>query len=225
MAIAFAKAGASYIAIGARSALFETEKAIQTAAVGARRPPPKVLSLKFDVTSVESVDRAASEVRQAFRRIDIIINNAGILYFGMIKDSDPEAWWNCWNVNLRGPYLVARAFLPLMLEGGDKTIINVSSVGAHCHNPMGSAYQPSKLAILRFSEFICSEYGDQGALAYSIHPGNIPTDIVGGMDGLSDIMKPGKISLVLGKPFQLSLICIFKYSPKLQSSVPILSCI
>ncbi|KAL9094326.1 MAG: hypothetical protein Q9165_003467 [Trypethelium subeluteriae] len=192
MAVAFAKGGASYIAIGARSDVSDTEKDCLSAAAATKRPAPQILPLKFDVTSVESVDNAAAQIRKAFGRIDIVINNAGILSTGMIMDSDPEVWWNTWNVNLRGPYLVTRAFLPLMLGGGEKTFITVSSVGAHSFTPTFNAYQPSKLAVLRFTEFICAEYGDQGVLAYSIHPGNIPTDIVGGPESLPDLLKPGK---------------------------------
>ncbi|KAL9620356.1 MAG: hypothetical protein Q9204_008217 [Flavoplaca sp. TL-2023a] len=71
-----------------------------------------------------------------------------------------------------------------MLKGGDKQIVNVGSVGAHCLVPGGSAYQPSKLAQLRFTEFICTEYGDQGVMAFCIHPGNVVTDIMGGPEGV-----------------------------------------
>lgn len=81
------------------------------------------------------------------------------------------------------PYLVARAFLPLLLKGGDKQMVNVSSVGAHLLNPGLSSYQPSKLALLRFTEFLCVEYGDKGLVAFCIHPGNVPTDIIKGPDG------------------------------------------
>lgn len=68
-----------------------------------------------------------------------------------------------------------------MLKGGDKQIINVSSVGAHLTGRGLSSYQTSKLALLRFTEFIVAEYGEQGILAFCIHPGNIPgTDIFPG---------------------------------------------
>ena len=97
-----------------------------------------------------------------------------------ITESDPDHWWNTWIVNVRGPYLMTRAFLPLLLRGGEKQIINVSSVGAFIVMPNLSAYQPSKLAVLRFSDFVDAEYRDQGVLVYSVHPGSVPTDMVGG---------------------------------------------
>jgi NAD(P)-dependent dehydrogenase (short-subunit alcohol dehydrogenase family) len=70
-----------------------------------------------------------------------------------------------------GVYLTKRAFMPLMLKGGAKTIIDVSSIGAHLHTNGASAYQATKLAVCRLAEFVNVEYGDQGLLAYSIHPG------------------------------------------------------
>ncbi|KAL9034125.1 MAG: hypothetical protein Q9180_005580 [Flavoplaca navasiana] len=185
MSLSFAKAGASYITLGARGDMTSLVKEIDEVATAAGRKSPTVLPIKFDVTSQESVANAAAAVEREIGKVDIVVNNAGVL--GAIKpitESDPDEWWNTWTINLRGTYLVTRAFLPLMLKGGDKQIVNVGSVGAHCLVPGGSAYQPSKLAQLRFTEFICTEYGDQGVMAFCIHPGNVVTDIVGGPEGV-----------------------------------------
>ena len=72
-------------------------------------------------------------------------------------------------------------FLPLMLKGGDKQIVNLSSIGAHHIRPGFSAYQPGKLAILRFSEFINAEYGDQGVVSFAVHPGGVMTELAAAM--------------------------------------------
>lgn len=194
--LSFAKAGASCIAIGARSDQVALEKDIKDAAVAAKKDPPKVLQIKLDVTDQKSVERAASDVEQQFGRLDILVHNAGVLgTSNPIVDSDPENWWRTWNVNLRGPYLVTRAFLPLMLKEGDKQIVNVSSVGSHLTSPGLSSYQTSKLALLRFTEFVVSEYGEKGVLAFSIHPGNIlGTDIMDAGD-VPDSIKHSMLSL------------------------------
>ena len=178
--LSFAKAGASCIAIGARSDQITLAKDIEDAAVAAKKLAPKILQIKLDVTDEKSVERAAADIEKEFGRLDILIHNAGVLGNpAPIGDSDPENWWKTWDVNLRGPYLVTRAFLPLMLREGEKQIVNVSSVGAHLTSPGLSSYQTSKLALLRFTEFVVSEYGDKGVLAFSIHPGNIlGTDII-----------------------------------------------
>lgn len=180
IALSFAKAGASYIGIGARSDMTALEKELHEAATSVQKSAPNVLQIKMDVTSGESIDCAAATVEKEFGKIDIVVNNAGKIGQGkLIADGDPDEWWNTWTVNLRGPYLITRAFLPLMLKGGDKTFVTVSSVGAHLTNPTLNDYQPSKLAVLRFTEFVAAEYGSQGVLAYAIHPGNIATEIMG----------------------------------------------
>jgi NAD(P)-dependent dehydrogenase (short-subunit alcohol dehydrogenase family) len=193
MCISFAKSGASMIAIGARSDLSGTAQEMREAAVNAGRPEPKVLPIQFDATDRDSIGAAADAVRREFGRLDVLINNAGVLAGGKIADSDIDDWIKNFSVNLFGPYMLTRAFLPLMLEGGSKTIITVSSVGAHCISPGLSAYQTSKLAVLRLMEFVSVDYRDQGVLAYCIHPGNIPTDIVGGSEGLAPELRPSKL--------------------------------
>ncbi|GAW25089.1 putative NADP-binding protein [Rosellinia necatrix] len=182
--VSFAKAGASMIAIGGRSDLSGTARAIEAAAAGAGRPAPAILQLRFDVTSRAGVDAAAAEIRRAFGRVDVVVNNAGVLSGrGAIADTDPDAWWDTMAVNLKGPYLVMRALVPLMLEaGGLRTFVTVSSVGAHCRSPGLSAYQTSKLSVLRLTEFLNAEYSDKGIIAFSIHPGNVPTDMTVGPD-------------------------------------------
>ena len=192
IAVSFARAGASHIAIGARSDLTATEKALQEAAVAIGKSSPKVLQVKVDITSQESVDSSAKEVEKMLGQLDVLVHNAGI--FGAnapITDSKPDIWWKTWELNVRGPYLVTRAFLPLLLKEGDKQIVYVTSVGAWLTNPGLSAYQPSKLALSRFTEFVNQEYGGQGLVAFSIHPGNVPgTDILG-PGGVPDALKHG----------------------------------
>lgn len=190
-AISFAQAGASHIAIGARSSLSSAKEEILVAAAEAKRPAPKVLCVELDITSQSSTENAAKSIEKEFGKLDIVIIYVGILGAGnLIADSDPEEWWNVWTVNLKGPYMATRAILPLLLKGGDKTIVAVSSVGAHLYSKGRSSYQSSKLAILRFMEFVTKEYGDQGVVGYSIHPGNVVTDIVGGEEGLPEFLKP-----------------------------------
>lgn len=72
---------------------------------------------------------------------------------------------------------MTRSFLPLMLRGGDKHIVNLSSIGANMVWPGMSGYQTGKMAILRFSEFTNAEYGEQGVVAFSVHPGGIMTNL------------------------------------------------
>ena len=97
--MAFAKAGAEGIAIGARSSLASLGKEIQEVAKTAGKALPKVLAIELDVSDRSSVESAAKEVETQFGRLDILINNAGYLEPAVpIMDSDPDTWWKTWTV-------------------------------------------------------------------------------------------------------------------------------
>jgi len=198
IATSFAQAGASKIAIAARSDLSAVKSILLAAAAKAGRQEPEILSVKLDVTSQSSTEEAAKIVEKLFGNLDILILNAGIVgAMDSIVDSTPDQWWDTMTVNLKGPYLVARAFLPLMLKGGDKTLVTTSSVASQLVTPEVSSYQISKLAVMRLMQFVSAEYGDQGVVGFCIHPGNIVTDILGGEAGLTDWMREGKSLLNL----------------------------
>lgn len=194
-AISFARAGVSKIAIAARSSMEGVEKDIKAAAQQAGKKEPMVLSLKLDVMDKQSVSDAVAKIEEEFGALDIVINNAGALeQFKRIAESDPDDWWRTWQVNTFGAYLVVRATIPLLLkkEGGLKTILNVSSIGAHFVMHGASAYQTSKLALIRISEFINAEYGEKGVLSFAVHPGGVMTELSSGMPEASHHMLQDK---------------------------------
>jgi len=177
-AIAFAQAGASAIIIAARSSLNDVKVSILDAAKTAGHPAPQILQLKLDVSDEQSVANAASQTEQIFGHLDILVNNAGRMEtWSLLADSDPISWWNTWEVNVKGTYLMTRAFLPLLFKGNEKTIVNMNSIGAHLTRPGCSAYQIGKLAVLRLTEFMYVEYAAQGVLAFAIHPGAVATEL------------------------------------------------
>ncbi|KAL9000868.1 MAG: hypothetical protein Q9169_000623 [Polycauliona sp. 2 TL-2023] len=154
------------------------EQDIQEAAAAADKKPPKVLTVNLDVASRQSVEAAADAVRECCGTVDVLVNNAGYhSRFETITESDPDDWWKSWETNTYGTYLMTRSFLPLLLAGSGKTIINITSIASQLLVSGASAYATSKLAMLRFSEFTNVEYGGQGILAYSVHPGAVATKL------------------------------------------------
>jgi NADP-dependent 3-hydroxy acid dehydrogenase YdfG len=124
------KIGGSYIAASARSDMTQLGKGIEVAATFANRPPPKFLALKLVLTDQQSVQEAVETGRREFGKLDIVINNAGGLSnWANVTESDPELWWQDLTFNLKGPFLMSRAIIPLLLEGEMKTLIFVASVG------------------------------------------------------------------------------------------------
>ncbi|KGO72159.1 Short-chain dehydrogenase/reductase SDR [Penicillium italicum] len=178
-ALSYSRAGCAGIAVGARTNLSGLAASISEAASAAGKPVPQIVVVSLDVTEEESVAAAAATINEAFPRLDILINNAGCLERrATIADSDPEEWWRTWNVNVRGPYLVTRAFLPQILsKGGEKIVVNLSSVAVHFTAPGASAYQASKLALQRWTEFLNADHGPDGILTFAVHPGGVLTDM------------------------------------------------
>jgi NAD(P)-dependent dehydrogenase (short-subunit alcohol dehydrogenase family) len=161
-AVSFAKAGASHIAISARSKLDDTVAAVLAAAKEAGHTKPTVLPLEFDVNNREGVSAAAKTTEAEFGKLDILVNNAGYLAtFTPLLEGDEDEYWKTWEVNYRGIYWVTKAFLPLVLKSELKTVLNLSSIGALLLVPGASAYQVSKFAILKLTEFFNVDYANQ----------------------------------------------------------------
>ncbi|KAF4947785.1 hypothetical protein FSARC_13890 [Fusarium sarcochroum] len=178
-AISFATAGCSIILLLARSDMADVEAAVKDAAKKANRPQPLVHSMKVDTTSEDSVRVAAETARDILGgSLDILINNAGYLEeWKPIAESNPSEWWRTWEVNIKGTFLATHYFVPLLLKSSTKTVINVTSGGAHVMFPGASGYQTTKFALCRLTEFMDREYYQQGLIAIAIHPGATKTDL------------------------------------------------
>lgn len=188
--LSFAKAGASFIAAAARSDMSQLARDVQDAAASANRSPPKFLPVQLDISNPKSAEDAAAAVEKEFGRCDVVVNNAGIIgRLELIGGSDPSIWGEVLDVNIRGTYLVSRAFLPLLQKTDNAYLVNIASVGGHLVTPTASAYQISKLAVIRLSQFLNTEYAAKGVTAFSIHPGNCATDMVGGSEGINPDLK------------------------------------
>lgn len=149
----------------------------------------RVVCVEVEASSPESVAAAAAAVARECggRPLDVVVQNAGVLgTFERIADADPDEWWRAYEVNVKGQFLAAKYFLPLLLAGGGgglRTFVTVASVGAHLVSEGLSHYQSGKLANLRIAEFVDREYGAEGVSAWCVHPGNVLTDMAGGLDG------------------------------------------
>jgi 3-oxoacyl-[acyl-carrier protein] reductase len=86
-------------------------------------------SLVFDITSDDEVERAMHELEKSDGTLHVLINNAGVApYPNRLHEADQHDWRRVLDVNLTGPFLVTRAFLPMMLRAGAGSIINIASL-------------------------------------------------------------------------------------------------
>lgn len=195
-AVSLAQAGCTRIAIAARSNLDGVVAAVKAAARD-EDAEMQVVAVRVDVTSAESMAAAAAAVSEAFGGVlDAVVANAGYLERWVpIHEADPDEWWTSWEVNVKGVFLTARYFMPMLLRSQTKLFVAVSSVGAHMIRPHASGYQVSKFAVIRFIEFVQQEYGPQGVVAVSVHPGGVKTDLALGMpqDRLQVLIDPPEL--------------------------------
>ncbi|KAF4301170.1 hypothetical protein GTA08_BOTSDO07334 [Botryosphaeria dothidea] len=175
-----AAAGCTALALAANAGMESIRADVEAAAPEATRPALRILTFTLDVCDAVEVEAAAAQTQRAFGRLDVLVNSAGCMQKGaLVAESDPHEWWRTLDVNLRGTYLVTRALLPLLLagDGGLRTVVNLSSTGAHGLFPGGSAYQLSKLAVLKFTESVMADYAGRGVLCYAVHPGAVLTEL------------------------------------------------
>ncbi|WBU37537.1 SDR family NAD(P)-dependent oxidoreductase [Homoserinibacter sp. YIM 151385] len=136
-------------------------------------------SLVCDVRSTASVRAAVDAVLQRHGRIDVLINNAGILGEGLIEDTDDETWNRVLDVNVTGTFRTCQAVMPAMKRQGGGRIINAASFAAIVPSVGSAAYAASKAAVVQFTRTLAGELGPWGITANAYAPGMIPTDING----------------------------------------------
>jgi NAD(P)-dependent dehydrogenase (short-subunit alcohol dehydrogenase family) len=172
IALGLAKAGA-YVAVVARSEdqLAGTVKEIT-------QLDSRAISVTADVSDPGAVQKMVIEVEETLGSVDLLVNNAGVAGpIGPTWETDPDAWWRCLEVNLRGPMLCARAVLPGMIARGGGRIVNVASGAGTFAIPYLGAYVTSKSALIRFTDILALETAPHGVKVFAIEPGTVRTSM------------------------------------------------
>ncbi|NEX15319.1 MAG: short-chain dehydrogenase [Halochromatium sp.] len=139
----------------------------------------KLFSVAADVTDAEAMQQLSDAVVERFGRIDLWINNAGLLApIGPLRDNDPAEFARHIQVNVVGVFNGSRAFIRhLRQRGGDGVLLNISSGAARNAYAGWSAYCAGKAAVDRMSESIALEEADSGLRVHAVAPGIIDTDM------------------------------------------------
>ncbi|WP_331371891.1 oxidoreductase [Sinorhizobium chiapasense] len=141
--------------------------------------PDRTLALALDVTKADDIARATIAAEQRFGHIDVLVNNAGVGYFGAFEESDMDAVRAMFEVNVWGLANMTRAVLPGMRRRRSGTIVNISSVGGLRSVPSLSFYAASKFAVEALSEGLSKETEPLGIKVLIVEPGPFRTDWAG----------------------------------------------
>jgi NAD(P)-dependent dehydrogenase (short-subunit alcohol dehydrogenase family) len=172
--------------IGRASAVRLAEAGYRVALAG-RRPGPlddvadeisasggRAVTVSADVGTPEGSARALTSAVAAFGRLDTLVCNHGVGASAAVGDDTPEDWDSTIRINLTGPFLLARAALPHLIQTRG-SIVNISSTSGWLAGPASASYCTSKAGLIMLTSSLATDYGPQGVRANCVCPGWVRT--------------------------------------------------
>jgi NAD(P)-dependent dehydrogenase (short-subunit alcohol dehydrogenase family) len=141
--------------------------------------PDTAIALKLDVTKEEEIKASVAQVLQKFGQIDVLVNNAGIGYFGAIEESEETEVRRMFEINFFGLANMTKEVLPLMRTRRSGNIVNIASVGGFVAFPAVGFYNATKFAVMGYSEALAKETAHLGIKITIIAPSGFRTDWAG----------------------------------------------
>lgn len=172
MALELARAGAD-IVVAARTEQVKDPKLPGTIAEAAEEIQAlgrRAIAVRTDVTDEESIEAMVRRTLEEFGRIDVLVNNAGIMAPGNLADVPLKRWDLVMRVNVRGPVACCRAVWPHMVERRDGVIINISSILAEDAGGGNISYSLTKQALRKLSEGLAQEGKPYNIRVFALSP-------------------------------------------------------
>ena len=138
---------------------------------------PDVEHFSVDLQNTESIRTTVDEAVAHFGGLDVLVNNAGMMFEASVSDITPEKWDLMMAVNLRAPLFLTQAALPHLRERGGGSIINIGSIEGIGANPEHTAYSTSKGGIHGMTRAMAVDLGADGIRCNAIAPGWIATEL------------------------------------------------
>lgn len=164
------------------------EKSGEGTAKEARRRGSDVIFVKADVTDTDQIAQMVSKAVERFGRIDVLVNNAGVVLISDVEETDEIGFRRLVDVNYKGAFFCSKAVIPVMKKQGGGVIVNLASVSAHIGQPKHAAYAGTKGAVLSMTRAMSVELAPYNIRVNSISPGAVDTPML-----RSDMEKQSKI--------------------------------
>jgi len=149
----------------------------------------------LDVTSSTSVQTAMAKAEEAFGKLDILINAAGIEIEKTVEETSEEEWDRCININLKGIFLMTKYALPLIRKAGGGSIVNFGSYDGFAADPRLAAYCASKGGVHALTKAVAVDHSKEGIRCNAVCPGYIDTPMLAQFFGDAGDVKSLKAKL------------------------------
>ena len=156
----------------------------------------EALVIPTDLTVDEEMERLVQQTLKEWGSVDVLINNAGFGKVAPVVKAKVSDWDETFRVNLRAPMFLSKLVLPTMMERGEGSIINISSVSGKSGQANGSAYSASKFGLIGFTQSLYEEVREYGIRVATICPGFVDTPMIPQMRRLdrSKMIRPEDIA-------------------------------
>jgi 3-oxoacyl-[acyl-carrier protein] reductase len=138
----------------------------------------EALVLPTDISQEKAVVALVRETVKRFRRLDILINNAGIGIFGLLEKTPSRIWDKVMAVNAKGPFLLCREAIPHLRKQKESCIVNITSVVGNKGYGNQSVYSASKHAAMGMTKALAKEVQKDGIRVHALCPGGVDTELV-----------------------------------------------
>lgn len=136
------------------------------------------IAIGVDLRDADQVEQAAAGVIDRFGGLDVLVTSAGIQRYGTVTETVPELWDDVFAVNVRGVFLVARAFMPHLRASGHGSVVVVSSVQAQANQARVVAYTASKGALNALARAMAVDEAEHGVRVNTVSPGSVDTPML-----------------------------------------------
>ena len=206
----FAQAGASVVVN-----YLSSEAGANSVVEGIKRLGSEGLAIQADVSNASDVDRLVGRTLESFKRIDVLINNAGIFPLATLLDMTEEQWDSVIDASLRSTFLCTQAVSKQMIAQGEGgAIVNITSIEAENPAPLHAHYNAAKGGVRMFTKSTANELGPHGIRVNAVAPGLVWKDGIEQEwpDGVERWLKAAPLGR-LGMPDDVADACLFLASP------------
>ena len=175
----------------------------------------RALIVQADVSSFDDAQTMAQQVLEEFGRIDILINNAGMNWDGVVWKMTEEQWDRVINVDLKGTFNYTRAVTPIFREQGSGKIVNITSINGLRGKFGQGNYTAAKAGVIGFTKTCARELGRSSVNVNAVAPGLIETEMV--REAPENVREMALAEIVLGRlglPEEVAYVVTFLCTEK-----------